>query len=83
MPSVLELQLPVFSKMESRGGVTSYQAGKLGDAEQSFQKAIALDGENADAHYNLGSLYNHLEQPEKAKKEYLIAIAGDVPSGDE
>ena len=83
VPSVLGLQLPVFSKMDSRGGVTSYQAGKLGDAEQSFQKAIALDGENADAHYNLGSLYNHLEQPEKAKKEYLIAIAGDVPSGDE
>lgn len=82
VPSVLGLQLPVFSKMDSRGGVTSYQAGKLGDAEQSFQKAIALDGENADAHY-MGSLYNHLEQPEKAKKEYLIAIAGDVPSGDE
>ena len=34
VPSVLGLQLPVFSKMDSRGGVTSYQAGKLGDAER-------------------------------------------------
>ena len=80
---VLWLQLPVFSKMESQNGVRSFAVGKLGDAEQSFQKAIALDGENADAHYNLGSLYDKLEQPEKAKKEYLIAIAGNVPSGDE
>lgn len=76
---VLWLQLPVFSKMESQNGVRSFAVGKLGDAEQSFQKAIALDGENADAHYNLGSLYDKLEQPEKAKKEYLIAIAGNVP----
>ena len=76
---VLWLQLPVFSKMESQSGVRSFAVGKLGDAEQSFQKAIALDGENADAHYNLGSLYDKLEQPEKAKKEYLIAIAGNVP----
>ena len=76
---VLWLQLPEFSKLESRSGVKSYQEGKLGDAEQSFLKAIALDAENVDAHYNLGSLYDYLEQPEKAKKEYLIAIAGNVP----
>lgn len=76
---MLWLQLPVFSKMESQSGVRSFAVGKLGDAEQSFQKAIALDAENVDAHYNLGSLYDYLEQPEKAKKEYLIAIAGNVP----
>ena len=76
---VLWLQLPGFSKLESRSGLKSYQDGKLGDAEQSFLKAIALDTENLDAHYNLGSLYDYLEQPEKAKKEYLIAIAGNVP----
>ena len=76
---VVWLQLPEFSKLESRSGVKSYQAGKLGDAEQSFQKAIALDSDNADAHYNLGSLYDHLEQPDKAKKEYLIAISANVP----
>jgi tetratricopeptide (TPR) repeat protein len=76
---VLWLQLPEFSKLESRSGLKSYQDGKLGDAEQSFQKAIALDAENVDAHYNLGALYDHLEQPEKAKKEYLIAIAGKLP----
>jgi tetratricopeptide (TPR) repeat protein len=75
----LWLQLPEFSKAESNRGMKSYQAGKLGDAEQSFQKAIALDGENVDAHYNLGALYDYLEQPDKAKKEYLIAIAGNLP----
>jgi tetratricopeptide (TPR) repeat protein len=73
------LQLPEFSKAESRSGVKSFLAGKVGDAEQSFLKAIALDGDNADAHYNLGSLYDRLEQPDKAKKEYLIAIAGNLP----
>jgi tetratricopeptide (TPR) repeat protein len=75
----LWLQLPEFSKIQSREGLKSYQGGELGDAEQIFQKAISLDSDNADAHYNLGNLKEDLQQFDVAKKEYLIAIAGNFP----
>jgi tetratricopeptide (TPR) repeat protein len=73
------LHLPGFSKTQNRNGLANYEQGKVGEAEQDFLKAIALDSDNADAHYNLGSLYDKLEQPDKAQKEYLIAIQGDLP----
>jgi tetratricopeptide (TPR) repeat protein len=75
----LWLQLPALSVAENGWAMKHYSAGKLGDAEQGFLKAIALDGDNAEAHYNLGALYEDLEQQDKAKKEYLIAIAGGIP----
>jgi tetratricopeptide (TPR) repeat protein len=75
------LQLPEFSKAQNRSGKAKYAEGKgqIGEAEQDFLKAIALDSDNANAHYNLGDLHDRLEQSDKAKKEYLIAIAGDFP----
>jgi tetratricopeptide (TPR) repeat protein len=73
------LHLPEFSKAQNRSGLTNYKQGKTGEAEQGFLKAIALDSDNADAHYNLGNLQEDLQQVEAAKKEYLIAIAGNFP----
>lgn len=73
------LHLPEFSKDYNRSGIENYRQGKLGAAEQDFLKAIALDADNAKAHYNLGSLYDQLQQFDAATKEYLIAIARDLP----
>jgi tetratricopeptide (TPR) repeat protein len=73
------LHLPEFSKAQNRSGLTNYKQGKTGEAEQGFLKAIALDSDNAEAHYNLGNLQEDLQQVEAAKREYLIAIAGNFP----
>jgi tetratricopeptide (TPR) repeat protein len=73
----LWMQLPEFSSRVNNSGINSFKAGKIGEAEQSFSKAIALYSDNSDAHYQLGILYDQLEQFEKAKKEYLTAVAGD------
>jgi tetratricopeptide (TPR) repeat protein len=52
---------------------------KLGSAEQDYQRAISLNPDNTDAHYNLGNLYEEWQQIDKAKQEYQMAIAGDLP----
>ena len=51
----------------------------MGTAEQNYLRAIALNPDNVDAHYNLGNLYEDLQEFDKARTEYLIAVKGDVP----
>ena len=43
-------------------------------ALESFQKAEALDSEDADTHYFLGSVYLELHQPEQALTEFQAAL---------
>jgi tetratricopeptide (TPR) repeat protein len=73
------LHLPNFSKGYNYSGIQNYRKGNLGEAEKNFLRAISLDADNFDAHYNLGSLYDRLQQFDAATKEYLIAIAGGLP----
>ena len=51
----------------------------MGSAEQDWQKATSLNPDNANAYYNLGNLYEELQQFDKAKKNYQIALGGNVP----
>jgi len=71
--------LPLISNLYNRNGLKNYNERNLGEAEQDYLKAIALNADNIDAHYNLGNLYEEWQELEKAKKEYQIAVAGDLP----
>ena len=73
------LALPSISQLYNSQGVSNTKLGKLGAAEQDYLKAISLDADNVDAHYNLGNLYEDLQEFEKAKKHYQIAVGSDVP----
>jgi tetratricopeptide (TPR) repeat protein len=75
----LWLALPSISVLYNRSGLQNQEEGKFGAAEQDFLKAIALDADNAKAHYNLGFLYEEWQDFEKAKKEYQVALGGDLP----
>ncbi len=77
--ATLWFSLPAFSNFYNRSGLKNYDAGKLGSAEQDWQKATSLNADNADAYYNLGNLYEELQQFDKAKKNYQIALGGDIP----
>jgi tetratricopeptide (TPR) repeat protein len=75
----LWLALPSISVLYNRSGLQNQEEGKFGAAEQDFLKAIALDADNAEAHYNLGFLYEEWQDLERAKKEYQVALGGDLP----
>ncbi|MGB7521518.1 MAG: tetratricopeptide repeat protein, partial [Spirulinaceae cyanobacterium] len=77
--ATLWFSLPAFSNFYNRSGLKNYDAGKLGSAEQDWQKATSLNADNVDAYYNLGNLYEELQQFEQAKKNYQVALGGDIP----
>lgn len=73
------LSLPTVSRGYNRLGTQAASQGRLGSAEQYYQRAVALNPDNGDAHYNLGTLYEDLQQLEAAQTQYRIAVQGDVP----
>ncbi len=71
--------LPLFSQIYNAKGLSNYSRWKLESAEQNYLRAISLNKENLDAHFNLGNLYEDLQELDKAKKHYLIAVKGNIP----
>ena len=73
------LALPLISEVYNEQGNKNHVQRELGTAEENYLRAIALNPDNVDAHYNLGNLYEDLQQFDKARTEYLLAVKGDVP----
>ena len=73
------LALPLLSSRYDQRGQIAQDAGDLGTAEQNYNLAISLNPDNADAHYNLATLYEDIQLLDKAKTEYLIAMRGNFP----
>jgi Tfp pilus assembly protein PilF len=70
---------PQFSQEINREGRRAEEKGQLTNAEQNYLKAIALDSNNLDATYNLGNLYEELQNFDDARKYYIISAKGGVP----
>lgn len=51
-------------------------------AEEAYRRALALDGQNALAHYNLGNLLNGLDRSDEALKHILEALEIDPSDAD-
>ena len=73
------LLLPSLSGLYNHWGNQAVKAGRLGSGEQNYQRAIALHPDNGDAHYNLGVVYEDLQQLEAAETHYRIAMQGEAP----
>lgn len=73
------LCLPTISDWYNHRGLKDYQAGKFGSSIQNYQRAIALNPDNVKAHFNLGNLYEDLQELDSARKEYLIAVQQEMP----
>ncbi|WP_013323568.1 tetratricopeptide repeat protein [Gloeothece verrucosa] len=71
--------LPFFAELSNKRGYEIYKNGQLATAEEKYLKAIAVDPDNLSAHYNLGNLYEDLQNFQEARKYYLIAAKGDIP----
>lgn len=58
---------PQSAKAFSNLGEVYRRMNKIRSAEEAFLKAVEVDQKYADAHYNLGVLYdNHIKRPQKA-----------------
>ncbi len=72
-------RLPALSQRANDRGLALYASGQLGSAEHAFQRAIALDENNADAYYNLGDLYESLWDIPRAREHYQRAAQSQLP----
>jgi len=68
--------LPTISDRYQVTGQQLQKKQKLASAEAEYLKAIKLNSDNLDAHYNLATLYQELQDFEGAKKQYIIAAKG-------
>lgn len=78
----LWLSLPSISRLYNYLGDRSLEAGEIEEAENNFKRAIALNSDNTEAHYNLGYLYEDLQDTEQAIAHYEVAVAQDFPAAN-
>jgi len=70
-------RLPAIADFFNNRGLDRYIAGELANAQSDFERAVSLDPNNLSAHYNLGRLYEGVQEINKARTSYLIAAQGD------
>jgi tetratricopeptide (TPR) repeat protein len=73
--------LPQISGYYNQQGLENYVAGEWSSAMSDYERALSLDPDNAKAHYNLGRLYEDLQEFEKARTQYRLAAQGDLIAG--
>jgi tetratricopeptide (TPR) repeat protein len=57
-----------------RVGIFAIALGKFEKAEKAFKKALAINANSGEAHYNLAELYFAAKLYKKAMEQYLLAI---------
>jgi tetratricopeptide (TPR) repeat protein len=75
---ILRFSLPSIAIWYNNQGLQNYEAGLLTSAQFDYQRAIKLNPDYLQAHYNLGVLYEDLQQIDKARTEYLAAVQGGL-----
>lgn len=71
-----------FPRNDFTYGVAMFQHGYLDQAEESFQQVIAAKPRNAEAYYNLGTLYLRRKSPTEARRflRQAIDLQPDYPA---
>lgn len=72
------LSLPRLAVFYNNRGLDNYLAGRLTSAQLDYTRAIQLNSDYAEAHYNLGLLYEDMQDFDQARKEYRIAAQGGL-----
>ena len=74
---IFRANFPAFSNLYNKKGLEKYQDGQFAGAESAYQQALAIDPDNFKANYNLGVLYEDLQEFDKAKTQYQLAVKGN------
>ena len=61
-------------------GIESRKKGDWSSAEEQFNRAIKLNADDAQAHFQLGNLYEDMQMLDQARPEYQLAIQGGIPA---
>ncbi|WP_424101987.1 tetratricopeptide repeat protein [Moorena producens] len=70
--------LPVISGYFNEWGLDNYYDGDLSTAQSNYERALSLNPDNAEAHYNLANLYEDLQDFKKARTHYRLAAHGGL-----
>ncbi|NEO15428.1 MULTISPECIES: tetratricopeptide repeat protein [unclassified Moorena] len=70
--------LPLISGYVNERGLDNYLEGDWSSAQSNYERALSLNPDNAEAHYNLGSLYEDLQELDKARTQYRLAAQGGL-----
>ncbi len=79
---VTHSSLPAIAIAYNNEGEKNYLANRLASALGNYQVAINLRPDYPEAHYNLGLVYEDLQQPEDAIAAYRFVVQRDVESVD-
>lgn len=71
------LSLPQIAGIYNQRGLDSYKNGQWSSALSSYLRALQLNPDYAEAHFNLGVLYEDLQDFDKARTEYRIALQAE------
>jgi len=75
---LLRLSLPRISITYNNRGLDRYLAGQYTSAQYDYERAIRLNPDYPEAHYNLGLVYDELQRYEDARSEYRLAAASGL-----
>lgn len=68
------LSLPGIAVLYRDRGFQDYNAGRLASAESNYKRALKLNSNDGKTHLYLGSLYETLQDFQRARTEYQIAM---------
>ena len=74
--------LPWFAAEANGAGLADKRAGRFTSAQAKYEYAVRMSPDYLEAHYNLGSLYEDLQNFDDAQKEYQIAVQGKLRNDD-
>jgi tetratricopeptide (TPR) repeat protein len=69
--------LPWIATFYNKWGWENYREREYNTAQNNYEIALKLNPNYAEAHFNLGRLYEDLEDSERARSEYELAIKGN------
>ena len=73
----LRFSLPGIARLYNDRGVQMQASGKTTSAIESYQRAVNLNSDSAQAHYNLATAYEDILDFDAALTEYQTAIRAD------
>ncbi|MEH2153934.1 tetratricopeptide repeat protein [Nostoc sp.] len=73
--------LPKIAIFYNIQGDKDYKANRFASAQSNYSRAIKLNPDDLKTHHKLGQIYEKLQDFDRARAEYQIAVQGDFGKG--